>query len=800
MLIPQYTLRRLLAITTGVAVVFSIFAMALRGHVWAVAASAAIGAIVVLLLVQAALFGVVWLFSLITGSGKGQSPFMQPPRAAEDNAGFPGRVVILAAVGLFACAGNVLAQMPSMPGNSRTHAGTAAGLAIGIQADWPNGFGYQPVRVFVNPVTPTIADRTLTVEISHQGPWSSRSQSRVVQDIEIPAGSGQVQATIAVPLAGNSYQYKIEVSEDGRVLPRMSFWASMNQWGEWTESLPRMVLVADRFTLPPQDLDELSEMLARHPNPGPADPGPLAECIVPWPAAELPERWIDYSSLDMLWVSVDELRSLNRKRPAVFAAILRWTAAGGNLCIYGAGDDWQWLREIESILELGDPPAEDDDPLRGWVTPDKSVFGKFLTGIGNEAAADPVYEGAESPDTFVPTQPLTDADDRPTPTPVPTPPKQPPFLSRQFDLGVVAVFAADKPFPGDADIWQWFFNSLGSQRWLWTQRHGLSATRRNADFWDFLIPGVGLAPVTAFRVLISLFVLVIGPLNYLLLRRWKRLHLLLVTIPGGALLVTGLLFGYAVVADGLGTRVRVRSFTHIDQPSGRTVCWTRLSYYAGLAPAGGLVFPPDTVVLPLEADFSMRGGERAVFWEDQQRLVSGWLPARTPTQLVTIRARQANAGLAIRPSADGTQLLVRNGLGTDLKQLLVCADDGRCYWAEAVAPGSESAAAEVVLEKALAPLRSAIVNAQPRVPAEIDPQAVRRSGFGRYYYSGSTNLPDPAQRTGMLETSVAAVAKLAAGDLAPRSYVAIVGRSPEIELGLPKARVESEFHVIRGNW
>ncbi len=95
------------------------------------------------------------------------------------------------------------------------------------------------------------------------------------------------------------------------------------------------------------------------------------------------------------------------------------------------------------------------------------------------------------------------------------------------------------------------------------------------------------------------------------------------------------------------------------------------------------------------------------------------------------------------------------------------------------------------------------MNAQPRVPAQIDPQAIRRSGFGssgRYYYSGNTNLPDPAQRTGMLETSVAAVARLAAGNLAPRSYVAIVGRSPEIELGLPKARVESEFHVIRGNW
>ena len=83
--------------------------------------------------------------------------------------------------------------------------------------------------------------------------------------------------------------------------------------------------------------------------------------------------------------------------------------------------------------------------------------------------------------------------------------------------------------------------------------HGLSLMQENRGFWRFLIPGVGMAPVNGFRVLITLFVVLIGPVNYVLLRRKRRLHLLLVMIPAGAALVTGSLFAYAMVNDRLAS-------------------------------------------------------------------------------------------------------------------------------------------------------------------------------------------------------------------------------------------------------
>jgi len=65
MLIPQYSIRLLLLITAGCAVVFSVFGLAVRGNTAAVGVSLAIAAAVLVLLAHAATFGLVWLFSVV---------------------------------------------------------------------------------------------------------------------------------------------------------------------------------------------------------------------------------------------------------------------------------------------------------------------------------------------------------------------------------------------------------------------------------------------------------------------------------------------------------------------------------------------------------------------------------------------------------------------------------------------------------------------------------------------------------------------------------------------------------------
>jgi hypothetical protein len=87
MLIPQYSIRRLLALTTGCAAVSSVFGLAVRGSRWAQGVSIAIAALMVVLLIHAVFFIAVWLVSVVTGrffrglAGTGRSPFAHGPTA-----------------------------------------------------------------------------------------------------------------------------------------------------------------------------------------------------------------------------------------------------------------------------------------------------------------------------------------------------------------------------------------------------------------------------------------------------------------------------------------------------------------------------------------------------------------------------------------------------------------------------------------------------------------------------------------------------------------------------------------------
>ena len=94
-LIPQYSLRWLLALPALFAVILPFFGLAVAGKQWAAGISIAIVSLAIVLLVHAAVFGVVWTFSLVTtgfriGTARhGRSPFRQDAAAP----GKPGHVM-----------------------------------------------------------------------------------------------------------------------------------------------------------------------------------------------------------------------------------------------------------------------------------------------------------------------------------------------------------------------------------------------------------------------------------------------------------------------------------------------------------------------------------------------------------------------------------------------------------------------------------------------------------------------------------------------------------------------------------
>jgi len=200
-------------------------------------------------------------------------------------------------------------------------------------------------------------------------------------------------------------------------------------------------------------------------------------------------------------------------------------------------------------------------------------------------------------------------------------------------------------------------------------------------------------------------------------------------------------------------------------------------------------------------------------WENDQRLVQGWLDSRTPTQYLTVRSGPSSCRLNIaKPSAGNAALEIENRLGTPIERVAICGRDGKFYSAENVGLGAKARAAETTAEKVNSWLVKICAENRPEYPLGADPRDWRQSSFtnSRSYYWYNFRNTDQVEMTGSrLERTIACLAanggkdSTAFGDLPllkRGTYLALVPRVPEVELGTDSAREEAGFHVIVGEW
>jgi hypothetical protein len=744
----------------------------------------------------------------------------------------------------------VLVAGPLHAATGRLNVSKWKGLSLAVDAQWLDSGGYRPVKVRVITAAPSQADRSFHVEFEAGTPYNPRTVI-VSQELELPAGKLEAEATLRVPQYFSWQYYNLDIWEDGRYLEDLSQQRINVATGQdWSEGAPNVLIVADKPAVPPA----LPAVPAGIPVLGLATTTPnartatLASLLAPsdpqvavgmggatpltavthlatsltLPLDQLPQAWIDYSGLDIVCLTLAQAKQMAAEEPGRWNALRAWTAAGGNLLVSGVVSDAPELAELERLLgEPRDAAANADPVARGWVAPapesfKRSIPAPFGASNLNAAAATVGLPASGAPAGAMPGMaPGGQAAAATQQPPKPQPPvHDPPFVMRRYALGLVVAVAADDLFAQASDQWQGLLNSIGHERWVWYLRHGLSPQRENHDFWDWPIPGVGLAPVTAFQVLITAFVIGIGPLNYWWLRRRGRLHLLVLAVPLSAALVTMALFAYAVAVDGFGIRVRARSFTLLDQRTGEAACWARISYYAGLAPSGGLAFSDDVAVLPLlPQDPNQRNGEmrrRALTWSPgKQTLVSGWIASRTPTQFLTVRSRATEARLKVKQTSLGAPPNVENQLGVRIERLLIADAEGNQFRAESIPTGGAQALETASLADEGTWYRQQYNRLHPAIPPGFD-RTMSRFMTGRFYrWTSPWNnpLPPATLRTSILERELEAallqLSRMQGGQpagLRPRSYLAIVERSPEAEYGIDSYEEAGSLHVIVGKW
>ena len=252
------------------------------------------------------------------------------------------------------------------------------------------------------------------------------------------------------------------------------------------------------------------------------------------PPADLPESYVGLGSVDLVIMSIDELGSLKSDQPTRFDAIDSYIRNGGNLIVFG---------EIGLQRSMSDLFGQN----HVWTLADP---GKYYQGAGRTQ----YYNDIAGEDRTVKNRNLKQELK-----------KLPAFSTAGHGLGRIVISDAEDPFQFKPTYWRFMTQQIGSNRLSWMDRHGINLQGDNSDFWDFLIPGYGATPVVSFLTVITLFVLCIGPVNFYFLKRIKRFYLLPITVILAAIATTTVMMVYALLSDGVQRRVRLRSFTMIDQ-------------------------------------------------------------------------------------------------------------------------------------------------------------------------------------------------------------------------------------------
>lgn len=660
-----------------------------------------------------------------------------------------------------------------------------SGLRLNVDTTWVGNRGYRPIRVTIDSAKPVTADTLVTIRFSAGGWRSSYRAINVEADLEVKQGLSKSISTFQVPqyVDWNSFGWDVWVDgvKDKHLCVER---AGFNTGNTGTMSVGTFSTASTAGNL--SNMDAMS--LLQAPANGSIDFQDLD-------SANLPSNWIEYSTMDAVITTIPKLELAKVSAPQQLEALLRWVRAGGNLLVNDMGQDYSDLHVLDQLINA---PTAVPDPTTDSTTEATKDIGRWRFLVFDE-------KGQRRLKDLVNLSMRTPADqDKPaaygrrdSASPNRAADSRRWFVAQAFGLGTIFAIQEESNSRLNSvnDISAALERCALSENFDWATRHGNDPGAGNPNHNDWLIPDVGAAPVFEFQMLITLFVIAIGPVNYWLLKRRNQLPLLLITVPIAALATTAILFTYGFLADGIGVRVRARSLTMLDQPAGEVASWARLSYYAGIAPSDGLRMPSDTVVYPIQPAISRYNSfgrrqldqQRSLEWAQQQRLTRGWLASRSPTQYLALTSKATQKQLRFEKQAE--QFSAINQLGSKVLALVAQDDDGNIYTCDEIETDGTSVMQASNFIQAASKLRRFLVENQPQLPAGFDARNNRR----RNQFGAATS-------TSLMELQFEAIVSPLASGWGERAFVAITETGIEVPLGVEGVTESGSFHLVRGIW
>jgi len=334
----------------------------------------------------------------------------------------------------------------------------------------------------------------------------------------------------------------------------------------------------------------------------------------------LSEQWMAYSSFETVVVSTDD----GLPAPAQLDALLAWCRAGGRLVLCGASP----------ASELADRPQD----LK-WLRPAHAVPTHLLWGD------DPTF---------------------------------------YFGMGTLTLVSSDEwagqvMEEGSTEPPRVLGAATSSYYRPWCPG-GLNESTTRMQYVEGLLGGFGDLPLRGLVLLLVVFALLMGPVNFMWVKKTRRPTLLLLTVPGISLVTSVLLIVFGILWQGLDVKVVTHSYTVLDQIDHIATTAEVRRIFAGASPGEGLRPESGTGIFTQSRAWRRMGNTGGIFTQDLDdgRLLGGeFLPVRKPaTQLIL---SDHTSRLRLDVTSDGDRTDVANALGAPIERLLLRDVEGRYH-------------------------------------------------------------------------------------------------------------------------
>ena len=215
----------------------------------------------------------------------------------------------------------------------------------------------------------------------------------------------------------------------------------------------------------------------------------------------------------------------------------------------------------------------------------------------------------------------------------------------------------------------------------------------------FPVIGEARTPVRLIIIVLTIFVLLAGPVNLFILNNKGKRAWFLWTLPAISFATSTVVFVVSFFSEGLTPRLKTQSLTLLNQIEQEATTLGAIAVYAPIAPSK-LNFSGQTEVTPL---FQGRergpfggsrqrdsGSNRQVEWSagGEQRLTGKWVGSRVPAHFAIRKSEHREERLQVDWSGAAPKII--NGLGCRITRLYLSSPEGKIYEGSEIGPGKNT--------------------------------------------------------------------------------------------------------------